>query len=92
MDSASRLTRKLCHRERIELTDKTMVRERASMLMSACLDIIKTREKSQTETYKKIFEEARAVLVRASSTDAILGSMLAFGAMLQNQQLVCPTT
>jgi FKBP12-rapamycin complex-associated protein len=65
-----------------------MVRERASMLLSACLDIIKTREKSPTDTYRRIFEEAKAGLLKASSTDAVLGSLLAFGAMLQNQQIV----
>ena len=67
---------------------QTMVRERASMLLSACLDIIKAREKSPTETYRKIFEEARSVLVKAGPTDAILGSLLAFGSMLQNQHIV----
>ncbi|WWC91382.1 uncharacterized protein L201_006326 [Kwoniella dendrophila CBS 6074] len=66
---------------------RTMVRERASKLLSACLDIIKTREKSPTETYRKIFEEARSGLVKANSSDAVLGSLLSFGAMLQNQQL-----
>lgn len=58
------------------------------MLLSACLDIIKTREKSPTDTYRRIFEEAKAGLLKASSTDAVLGSLLAFGAMLQNQQIV----
>ena len=67
---------------------QTMVRERASMLLSACLDIVKTRDKSPTETYRKIFDEARSGLLRASSTDSILGSLLAFGAMIQSQQIV----
>jgi FKBP12-rapamycin complex-associated protein len=58
------------------------------MLLSACLDIIKTREKSPDETYRKLFDEARSGLLRASSTDTILGSLLAFGAMIQNQQIV----
>ncbi|WOO83672.1 Serine/threonine-protein kinase tor2 [Vanrija pseudolonga] len=67
---------------------RTMVRERASMLLSACLDIIKTREtKSGNEVYRKIFEEAKSGLLKAASVDSILGSLLAFGAMLQNQQL-----
>ena len=61
------------------------VRERASMLLSACLDIVKTREKDPWDTYKKIFDEARAGLNRAGSIDTVLGSLLAFGAMLQNQ-------
>ena len=65
-----------------------MVRERASMLLSVCLEIIKTREKSPNEIYRKIFEEARAGLLKASSTDSVLGSLLAFGAMIQNQQIV----
>lgn len=59
------------------------------MLLSACLDIIKAREKSPTETYRKTFEEAKSVLVKAGPTDAILGSLLAFGAMLNNQHIVC---
>lgn len=59
------------------------------MLLSACLDIIKTREtKSGNEVYRKIFEEAKSGLLKAASVDSILGSLLAFGAMLQNQQLV----
>jgi hypothetical protein len=58
------------------------------MLLSACLDIVKTREKSSVETYRKIFEEARSGLSKTSSTDVVLGSLLAFGAMLQNQQIV----
>ena len=65
-----------------------MVRERASMLLSACLDIIKARERSPTETYRRIFEEAKSVLVKAGPTEAILGSLLAFGAMLNNQHIV----
>jgi FKBP12-rapamycin complex-associated protein len=58
------------------------------MLLSACLEIVKTREKASTDTYRKIFEEARSGLLKANSTDSILGSLLAFGAMLQNQQIV----
>jgi FKBP12-rapamycin complex-associated protein len=65
-----------------------MVRERASMLLSACLEIIKTREKSPDEAYRKIFEEARLTLMKTAATDAILGSLLAFGAMLQNHHIV----
>lgn len=65
-----------------------MVRERASMLLSACLEIIKTREKSPNEKYRRIFDEARSGLLKASSTDTVLGSLLAFGAMIQNQQIV----
>ena len=67
---------------------RTVVRERASMLLSACLEIVKSREKTSTETYRKIFDEARSGLLKANSTDTILGSLLAFGAMLQNQQIV----
>ncbi len=67
---------------------QTMVRERASMLLSACLEIIKTREKSPNEKYRRIFDEARSGLLKASSTDTVLGSLLAFGAMIQNQQIV----
>ena len=58
------------------------------MLLSACLDIIKTREKSPGDIYRRIFEEARSGLLKASSTDTILGSLLAFSSMLQNQQIV----
>jgi FKBP12-rapamycin complex-associated protein len=58
------------------------------MLLSACLDIVKTREKSSVDAYRRIFEEARSGLSKTSSTDVILGSLLAFGAMLQNQQIV----
>jgi FKBP12-rapamycin complex-associated protein len=58
------------------------------MLLSACLDILKTREKSPGDTYRRIFEEAKSGLLKASSTDTILGSLLAFSSMLQNQQIV----
>ncbi|GMK56480.1 hypothetical protein CspeluHIS016_0303200 [Cutaneotrichosporon spelunceum] len=66
---------------------RTMVRERASMLLSSCLDILKTRERSSNEIYQAIFEEAKSGLLKASSVDSILGSLLAFSAMLQNQQI-----
>lgn len=72
---------------------RTMVRERASMLLSACLDILKSRERSSNEIYRAIFEEAKSGLLKASSVDSILGSLLAFSAMLQNEQIVgceCP--
>lgn len=65
-----------------------MVRERASMLLSSCLDIMKARERSSNEIYQAIFEEAKSGLLKASSVDSILGSLLAFSAMLQNQQIV----
>lgn len=58
------------------------------MLLSACLKLVKEREKSPHEMYKRIFEEARTGLQRAGSTDSILGSLHAVGAMLDNQQLV----
>jgi FKBP12-rapamycin complex-associated protein len=65
-----------------------MVRERASMLLSACLRLVKEREKTPTDVYRRIFEEARSGLLKAGSTDSILGSLHAVGAMLDNQQLV----
>lgn len=58
------------------------------MLLSACLDIIKTRDKNAGDIYRRIFEEAKSGLMKASSTDTILGSLLAFSSMLQNQHLV----
>lgn len=57
------------------------------MLLSACLDIVKTRERSSAEVYRMIFEEAKSGLLKASSVESILGSLLAFSAMLQNQQI-----
>ncbi|WVQ81658.1 hypothetical protein IAT38_003783 [Cryptococcus sp. DSM 104549] len=66
---------------------RSVVRERASMLLSQCLDIIKTRDRPTNETYRKIFEEARSGLLKPSSTETVLGSLLAFNSMLQNQQL-----
>ncbi|ORY29148.1 armadillo-type protein [Naematelia encephala] len=66
---------------------RSLVRERASLLLSDCLDILKTREKTPNDIYRKIFEEARSGLRKASSTESILGSLLAFGAMLRNQQI-----
>ncbi|OXG23734.1 FKBP12-rapamycin complex-associated protein [Cryptococcus neoformans Ze90-1] len=67
---------------------RSVVRERASMLLSTCLDTLKTRgDRPSTDTYRKIFEEARLGLLKASSTESILGSLLAFNSMLQNQQL-----
>lgn len=65
-----------------------MVRERASMLLSSCLDTMKVRERSSSDIYQNIFEEAKSGLLKASSVDSILGSLLAFSAMLQNQQIV----
>lgn len=41
--------------------------------------------------YKRIFEEARSGLQKAGSTDSVLGSLHAVGAMLDNQQLVSAT-
>lgn len=58
------------------------------MLLSACLRLVKEREKSPTDVYRRIFEEARSGLQKAGSTDSILGSLHAIGAMLDNQQLV----
>lgn len=57
------------------------------MLLSACLDIVKTRERSSAEVYRMIFEEAKSGLLKANSVESILGSLLAFSAMLQNQQI-----
>lgn len=67
---------------------RAMVRERASMLLSACLDILKSRERPSNEMYQAIFEEAKNGLLKATSVDSILGSLLAFRAMLQNEQIV----
>ena len=58
------------------------------MLLSVCLVIIRTREKAPIDTYRKVFEEGRAVLVKPSSTDVILGSLLAFKAITENQEIV----
>jgi FKBP12-rapamycin complex-associated protein len=58
------------------------------MLLSACLDIIKTRERTSSEIYRSIFEEAKSGLLKANSVDTILGSLLAFSSMLQNQHIV----
>lgn len=58
------------------------------MLLSACLEICKTRDKDPTATFTKIFEEGKSVMQKGGPTDAILGSMLAFGSMLQNQHPV----
>nr|ODN92931.1 atypical/PIKK/FRAP protein kinase [Cryptococcus depauperatus CBS 7855] len=67
---------------------RTVVRERASMLLSTCLDIVKARgDRPANETYRRIFDEARVGLLKAGSTEVILGSLLAYNAMLQNQQL-----
>jgi FKBP12-rapamycin complex-associated protein len=71
-----------------ELTMKAMVRERASLLLSACLKLVKDRERSATDVYRRIFEEAHSGLQKASSTESILGSLHAVGSMLDNQQLV----
>ena len=63
------------------------------MLLSACLRLVKEREKDPQDMYKRIFEEARSGLQKAGSTDSVLGSLHAVGAMLDNQQLVrhsCP--
>ncbi|WVQ75374.1 hypothetical protein IAR50_004994 [Cryptococcus sp. DSM 104548] len=67
---------------------RSVVRERASMLLSISLDTVKARgDRPSTDTYRKIYEEARVGLLKASSTDVILGSLLAFNAMLQNQHI-----
>jgi hypothetical protein len=65
-----------------------MVRERASLLLRETLDICKARDADPTPSFKMIFEEASSVLKKGGSTDAILGSLLAFGAMLQNTHIV----
>lgn len=62
------------------------------MLLSACLDIVKSRERASGEIYRSIFEEAKSGLLKANSVDSILGSLLAFSAMLQNQQIVSVST
>lgn len=49
---------------------------------------MKVRERSSSDIYQNIFEEAKSGLLKASSVDSILGSLLAFSAMLQNQQIV----
>jgi hypothetical protein len=53
-------------------------------LLRESLDICKARDDDPTPNFKVIFEEAKSVMQKGGSTDAILGSMLAFGAMLQN--------
>ena len=58
------------------------------MLLSSCLDIVKTRDRNPGETYKRIFEEGRTGLLKASSTESVLGSLLAFNSMLSNQHIV----
>ena len=58
------------------------------MLLSSCLRLVKEREKDPHDMYKRIFEEARSGLLKAGSTDSVLGSLHAVGAMLDNQQLV----
>ena len=65
-----------------------MVRERASLLLSVALDIVKTRDPDPSERFGLVFDEAKSVMQKGGPTDAILGSMLAFGAMLQNQHPV----
>ena len=67
-----------------------MVRERTSLLMTACLEILRDRESNPVDTYKRIFDEAQAGLTRSTSVDTVLGSLLAFGCMLFKQQLVGP--
>ena len=67
------------------------MRERAEALLSACLDIIKSRDRSPDDMYRKLFLEARNGLGKATQSvpvDTVLGSLLAFAAMLENQQLV----
>jgi len=64
------------------------VRERASLLLRESLDICKTRDDDPTPNFETIFTEAKSVLQKGGSTDSILGSMLAFGAMLQNTHIV----
>ena len=61
-----------------------MVRERASLLLREALDICKARDPDPTPNFRLIFDEASSTMRKGGSTDAILGSMLAFGAMLQN--------
>jgi hypothetical protein len=68
---------------------QTMVRERATLLLSACLDIARQRDKGARDTFIKIYEEARAGLIKATSSDVVLGSLLAVSSMLQFQQMVC---
>lgn len=54
------------------------------MLLRESLDICKARDEDPTVHFQRIFDEANSIMRKGGSTDAILGSMLAFGAMLQN--------
>lgn len=56
--------------------------------MTACLEILGDREATPTETYKRIFDEAKAGLMKSTSVDTVLGSLLAFSCMLYKQQIV----
>jgi FKBP12-rapamycin complex-associated protein len=59
------------------------------MLLVSCLDIVRVREKNPTETYRRIFEEARSGLQKGGSVDSILGSLLAIASLLAGSQMVC---
>lgn len=74
---------------------RTVVRERTSMLLGSCFELIHPRERSfKTEQYKKILDEAERTLNRPAPTqDVIHGGLLALQSLLNHSEMVrtsCP--
>lgn len=69
---------------------QTVVRERTSMLLGSCLDLIHPREKSfRNEQYSKILDEAERTLdQRGASPDSIHGGLLALQSLLNHSEMV----
>ncbi|GHJ88255.1 hypothetical protein NliqN6_4657 [Naganishia liquefaciens] len=68
---------------------RTVVRERTSMLLGSCLDLIHPREKLfRNEQYSKILDEAERTLdQRGASPDSIHGGLLALQSLLNHSEM-----
>jgi FKBP12-rapamycin complex-associated protein len=69
---------------------QTVVRERTSMLLGSCFELIHSREPDfKTEQYKKILDEAERTLNKpAPSQDVIHGGLLALQSLLNHSEMV----
>lgn len=67
---------------------RTVVRERTSMLLGACFELVHVREKAyRNEVYGKVLEEAERTLNKAASSDAIHGALLALQSLLNHSEM-----
>lgn len=69
---------------------QTVVRERTSMLLGSCFELIHSRESQfKAQQYKKILDEAERTLNKpAPSQDVIHGGLLALQSLLNHSEMV----